>query len=239
MGHLGRDPMALLEMSREPEKPARPPVPPRLIPPNSERPFDPNFERPLRGPDIDDLNALLPLLQSGPQNTKEPHTGGGDGEPAGYVKRTALEKKLNECTKKLFGVELWSFTRSRDGHNGSFTGYGADALSSGGRDTQITVVNEVNSYTGSQLGTLHGTPNAVLMGLTFNTVSSTHTPYRNFTASGLTNSKAIIATQIHELGNSLRAITKVTMGPNSPAGIGGDTDAGTRLERCVFGGEID
>jgi hypothetical protein len=32
--------------------------------------------------------------------------------------------------------------RHGDGHNGSFTGYGADAYGLGGSDTQITVVND-------------------------------------------------------------------------------------------------
>ena len=174
-----------------------------------------------------------------PQNTKlDPQSGGGVAGTAANAK-TPFEKKLDACTKQLFGVELQSFTRSRHGHNGSFTGYGADAYGSGGSDTQITVVNEVNSYTSNQLGAMAGLPpNSGVMGLTGPTPSG-YTPYRNFTASGLTNSRAILATQVHELGNSLRRITGVTMDPNSPAGLGGDTDPGTRLERCVFGGEID
>ena len=178
-------------------------------------------------------NALLP------QDTKvDPQSAGGSlGNP--FKSLTPFQSKLNACTKQLFGVELGSFTRSRRGHDGTFTGYGADAYSAGGSDTQITVVNEVNSYTSNQLAAMSGLPpNSGVMGLTGSTASG-YTPYRNFTASGLTNSRAILATQIHELGNSLRRITGVTMDPNSPAGLGGDTDPGTRLERCVFGGEID
>lgn len=174
-----------------------------------------------------------------PQNPAQPSTS----------QRTPFENKVNECTQRLFGVELRSFDPSRRGHTGSFTGYGADAYGSGGSDTEITVVNEVNAYTSSQLrsqsdaarvaaGLQPGDPNRFVMGRT-GTTPSGYTPYRNFTASNLTNSRAILATQIHELGNSLRTITGVTMGPNSPAGLGGDTDAGTRLERCVFNGEID
>lgn len=172
-----------------------------------------------------------------PQDTKVGQAGGPAG-PAAHT-NTAFENKLNACTKQVFGVELQSFTPSRDGHNGSFTGYGADAYSAGGSDTQITVVNEVNSYTSNQLGAMAGLPpNSGVMGLT-GTTPSGYTPYRNFTASGLTNSRAILATQVHELGNSLQRITRVTMGPNSPPGLGHDTDPGTRLERCVFGGEMD
>jgi len=86
----------------------------------------------------------------GPQNTKMGQAGGPAG-PAAHT-NTAFENKLNASTKQLFGVELQSFTRSRDGHNGSFTGYGADAYGAGGSDTQITVVNEVNSYTSESVG---------------------------------------------------------------------------------------
>jgi hypothetical protein len=173
----------------------------------------------------------------GPQNTKVGQAGGPAG-PAAHT-NTAFENKLNACTKQLFGVDLQSFTRSRHGQNGSFTGYGADAYGAGGSDTQITVVNEVNSYTSNQLAAMAGlSPNSGVMGLT-GTTPSGYTPYRNFTASGLTNSTAILATQVHELGNSLRRITRVTMDPNSQPVPSGDHDPGTRLEKCVFGGEVD
>ncbi len=174
-----------------------------------------------------------------PQDTKlaGQSTGGTLGNP--FKSLTPVERKLNECTKQLFGLELNSFTRSRKGHNGSFTGYGADAYSAGGSDTQITVVNEVNSYTSNQLGAMAGLPpNSGVMGLTGATPSG-YTPYRNFTASDLTNSRAILATQVHELGNSLRRITRVTMDPNPEPVPSGDHDPGTRLEKCVFGGEVD
>ena len=188
-------------------------------------------------------NPLLFSDPSGqcPQDTKlaGQSTGGTLGNP--FKSLTPFERKLNKCTKQLFGIELNSFTRSRKGHNGSFTGYGADAYSAGGSDTQITVVNEVNSYTSSQLGAMAGSalpPNSLAMGLTGSTPSG-YTPYRNFTASNLTNSRAILATQVHELGNSLRRITRVTMDPNPEPVPSGDHDPGTRLEKCVFGGEVD
>ncbi len=152
--------------------------------------------------------------------------------------RTPFENKLNDCTQRLFGVEFRSFSASRRGQNGSFTGYGADALSSRGSDSEISVVNEVNAYSQADIKRITGQD---WIGVAFGPGNQArgYTPYRNFTANDLTNSRAILATQIHELGNSLQFITGVTMAPNSPAGLGGDTDAGTRLERCVFKGEYD
>jgi RHS repeat-associated protein len=182
------------------------------------------------------------------ESPEESPGGGGAPQNPATPTRTPFENKLNECTQRLFGVELKSFTASQRGSNGSFTGYGADAYGSGGSDTEIAVVNEVRAYTSNDLRNQYNanlTPGqqplpagSFVMGRAGPTPSG-YTPYRNFTASNLTNSRAILATQIHELGNSLKAITGVTMGPNSPAGLGGDTDAGTRLERCVFSGEID
>lgn len=163
--------------------------------------------------------------------------------------RTPFENKLNDCTQRLFGVELRSFTPSRRGQNGSFTGYGADSYDNGGFDAEIMVINEVRAFTSTDLRNQQNTALAArgqpplpagsfIMGRV-GTTPSGYTPYRNYTASDLRNSRAILATQIHELGNSLRAITGVTMVPNSVQGIGGDADPGTRLERCVFGGEYD
>ena len=151
-----------------------------------------------------------------------------------------LQDKLNECTKKLFGVELRSFSPSRRGKNGSFIGFGADKLSSGGNDSEIMVINDFTAYSRADIKWI---TDRDLFGVTFgpdpDNEAAGFTPYRNFTAKDLKNSRAILATQIHELGNSLRHITGVTMDPNPKPGLYGDRDAGTRLERCVFGGEYD
>lgn len=172
--------------------------------------------------------------------------------PTSPPARTPFENKLNECTQRLFGVELRSFTASTRGQLGSFSGYGADALSGGGKDMEITVANDAKNFSGVRLGQLYtrftGQASGSLMGITFpsgtspsgiNYADAGFTPYRNFTGNNLRNPQAILATQIHELGNSLQYITGVTMAANSRAGIQGDTDPGTRLERCVFGGEYD
>lgn len=111
----------------------------------------------VRSPRIEDLNALLALLQTG-QQPRNPRI----GVTTTANRRTPYvdQNVLNDCTKELFGVELRSFTPSRRGSNGTFTGFGPDQLtrsSNGlgpqmyGNDTTITVVNEVSAYTSAQL----------------------------------------------------------------------------------------
>jgi hypothetical protein len=125
-----------------------------------------------------------------------------------------------------------SFTESRKGSNGSFTGRGPDGLSNGGNVAQIDVINEVNAYTSGQLKQMYNAslapgdpplgPNDFVMGLTGN--DATLTAYRNFTAKNLTSAMDILKTQVHELGHSLQFI----VGTNYPGDKGGQ-----KLEDCV------
>lgn len=152
-----------------------------------------------------------------PQKPKAPHVDQSD---------------LGECLKTLFGVDLLSFTESRDGSNGSFTGFGPDRLSNSGNNAQIDIVNEVNAYTSLQLkqyynahvppGTQPLGPNDFVKGQTRD--GGGYSAYRNFTASNLKNSLEILKTQVHELGHSLQHI----VGTNYAEDLGGQ-----KLEDCV------
>lgn len=140
---------------------------------------------------------------------------------------------LNDCTKRLFGVETRSLTESRDGRNGSFTGFGPDRISNGGNNAQIHIVNEVNAYTSTQLTNIYNSnvPSSQhVSGFTYGYTGPTpsgNTAYRNFTANNLTNSLEIVKTQVHELGHSLQAIVGTR--------YAGD-QGGQKLEDCVRAG---
>jgi hypothetical protein len=137
------------------------------------------------------------------------------------------------------------FKPSRDGHNGSFTGegsYNPTAVDNRNNPERsfgpIFVVNEVNAYNQRRLSQIAGDADNTTIGATFYLPNSSYSPYRNFTASDLTNPTAILAVQVHELGNSLSMITGKSLPPPAVPGINGDKDAGVTFERCVFGGDV-
>lgn len=149
---------------------------------------------------------------------------------------------LNGCTKDLFGVETRSFTGSRRGSNGSFTGFGPDSISNGGNNSQIDVVNEVNAFTSSRLKSIYNQglpvnqqlgPGVILDGYTGPTGSG-YTPYRNFTASNLRNAAYILQVQVHELGHSL---DEIVFGTGVNSGFDRQSNnyelAGQKLVDCV------
>jgi RHS repeat-associated protein len=162
-----------------------------------------------------------------------PHSNGGGGST-----RYVNPKVLAKCIRDLFGVTTSQFTESVEGTNGSFTGQGPDTLSNGGNNANITVTNDVKSYSGEGLKALRdsrGNPplpegTTALAGLTL-----FDQPYVNYTANNLSqlNQPASMAaeTQVHELGNSLHFITGAAFNPATVPGS--DKDAGQALENCV------
>jgi hypothetical protein len=160
------------------------------------------------------------------------------------------QARFEKCLKEFFGVEINSFTFSSKGVNGLFTGYGIDMIKNQGREALLVVANDIKSYTGSQLyerdsadrvamGEKPLPPGGYSMGYT-GPPPALNSPYVNYTANDLTNPMAILATQIHELGMSLWLFTGKTppqQYPGKPPS--GDTDVGSKFERCVFGGEVD
>jgi RHS repeat-associated protein len=147
-------------------------------------------------------------------------------------------KALVDCVQRLFGVTMTRFVESSQGANGSFQGWGPDVLSNGGNDANITVTNDIQTYSGEGLKALRdsrGNPplpqgTTALAGLTL-----WDQPYVNYTANNLSqlNQPASMATetQVHELGNSLHFITGAAFNPAMVPGS--DKDAGQALENCV------
>ena len=144
---------------------------------------------------------------------------------------------MNDCTELLFGVTLASFTPSNSGSNGSFTGYGPDQIYNGGNNANITVTNDVSTYSSAQNLAIvnasriaHGVAPYPARTFIYGRTSST-APYANSTSNDVKNTVEIVKTQIHELGNSLRYITPAANNDNANVP---DPDAGNRLENCVF-----
>src|SRR5712692_3953980 len=83
------------------------------------------------------------------------------GRKGGGGHKFVNQKVLAGCIQDLFGVTPTQFVESSQGTNGSFLGRGPDSLSNGGNDANITVTNDVNSYSGQGLKALYdsrGTP---------------------------------------------------------------------------------
>ncbi|MFY9607489.1 MAG: RHS repeat-associated core domain-containing protein, partial [Blastocatellia bacterium] len=150
--------------------------------------------------------------------------------------------RLKECAESLFGVTMDSFTRAKGGKNGGFSGNGPDTVSNGGDYAGFTVTIDVsinsaglvamyNQRPGPQLP-----PGSKLRGAWFPDI-----PYTAFVASDLStfDQKPSIAVQMHELGNALAGITGVARDPAPPNPENSDTDAGVRMERCMFGGTFN
>jgi hypothetical protein len=74
----------------------------------------------------------------------DPATGGGTGG-------NAWSQAVGECARKDFGVEMKSFTQSARGQNGTFVGWGTDKIRNGGNDATITIMNNVNRFSGDDL----------------------------------------------------------------------------------------
>jgi hypothetical protein len=171
----------------------------------------------------------MPLL-----DTPEVQRGGG--------RRNHVNKKvLNKCIQDLFGVTLKQFNESSQGQNGSFLGRGPDTLRNGGNDANISIINDVNSFSSQQLqakGTKGGAapppPGRNILGLEL-----PGNPYVNYAANNLSNyvvNQALVpnvmaSIQVHELGNSLSDITGAAFNPATVPGL--DKDPGQALENCV------
>jgi len=152
-------------------------------------------------------------------------SGGGGGGPigtiGGRVAKTILTpnqlKTLADCIKQIFNVDLNVFSPSNPGQNGNFTG----TTSNG---SQISITNDVNTFTAAQINVvLYHTPappvgatgftadgpRATQYGpswlpswLQFGYAYRTFSPTTNYSGSDLA-AGYLFATQVHELGHSL------------------------------------
>jgi RHS repeat-associated protein len=122
-------------------------------------------------------------------------------------------RRLGECVKDLYKVEVRSFVPSARGSNGNFVGRDS-------KGNTFSVENDVASYTKVGLGWLDGKFGYPLAGLTLSS-----NPYVNYTASNLATNEAVTSTQIHELAHSLDVITS---GRSSEA-------SADRLLNCLWG----
>ncbi len=152
-------------------------------------------------------------------------------------------RAVGECAPTKMGVEMKSFDPSFAGHNGKFVGWGADTLSNGGNDATITVVNNVNRFSVSDLseinnrGNIHGwTPRKGRRWLPGGPwYGEKVSPYENYTAYDFASygtNESYLELQTHELGHSLADITDVAVpfkGLPMPSGV----DTGAWFLNCV------
>jgi hypothetical protein len=145
-----------------------------------------------------------------------------------------INAAVDHCARVYFNTSLDSFDPSQKRYNGTFNGTDHDASSG---NTNVTVVNDVNSFTMKQLGDLyrvrHPDYKGGLHGLTRNFTVPGFSPYRNYTASNLPPGANTLAgvpafedVQIFELGKWLNRIKPDN---NLPANI----EPGQAFEDCV------
>jgi hypothetical protein len=96
-----------------------------------------------------------------------------------------VKAAVDNCAQSYFNVRLDSRDPSRRGHNGTFNGTDLDAKP---ENSNITIVNEVRSFSMVQLGAIarkFGSPGGPAMGLTLGfdqkQQDAGFSPYRNFT----------------------------------------------------------
>jgi RHS repeat-associated protein len=156
----------------------------------------------------------------------------GEEDPGASSKTWQIDLKvLNDCTERLFGITVTSFTPSSNGAGGVFVGFGPDK-GVGGNNTVITIRNDNSTYSMSQLKAIENAaraasgrpplgPDDQVWGETLE-----NAPYTNYTANDLTNALDALKNQIHELGHSLSIVTQINRNP--PVGEQGD-----KLVKCM------
>lgn len=154
-----------------------------------------------------------------------------------------VEEAVTRCAKKL-GVTIDAFSASSKGTNGYARISGSGTIRGVGVGlANYSITNDVNSFSGPELEELGRT--SADMGITFEEgdlvatlrsgkkVNKRVGPSTNYTGNNLSNNRAILASQVHELGNSIYLLLGERLDK-----VSGDSDAGASFEDCVFGGRI-
>ncbi len=155
----------------------------------------------------------------------EERTGGHNGNSGreGYVNQDVL----SECVSLLFNVTLTSFTPSRPGHGGTFTGTGPLSIL-GGRNGEISIYNNVTAMSTRDLRALSDrvrrlngrpllAPGEIVLGYSPGWLDHTNYSARDQTP------QMLVETQVHELAHTINGqISHPIQG-----------EAGEQLERCI------
>jgi hypothetical protein len=145
--------------------------------------------------------------------------------------------RFKRCIDKLYNVVLGP----SDGRTRALSVTRVEGLFVGSRFNKFfTVKTDMTTYTASQLRSLSPTPLApgTVAGLTF----PKH-PYLNWLASDVVNDprvsyEVVLAAFVHELGNSLGAISGRASPAKDPRMFRYDKDSGNGLTECVYGGSV-
>ena len=153
-------------------------------------------------------------------------------------------EQFKSCLSRMFQVEYkgHKFARGGESYFDGYTNRGAHWYSIKAIG-DFTVRTDQQSYSSRDLtrkytGIFGDTGGKLLVGYT-----DPGSPYVNAIANDagmLIKGSQFLATWVHELGNSLSSITRISPNVASDAAdrYDGDTDAGTAFEDCVFGGRV-
>jgi RHS repeat-associated protein len=134
---------------------------------------------------------------------------------------------LKMCIQQVTGFTTMDFTLATPGQDGSFIGLGPDSLVNGGNNRMVEVVSDDTTFTKLAMngGQLPPPPARPAVGF-----EDPDDPYVDYIASDQ-SAWMIVATQVHELGNSLADIAGVKN--PIPGSKADDPDVGQKLEECV------
>jgi hypothetical protein len=144
--------------------------------------------------------------------------------------------RLEWCLRHLFNVKFSQDETSQQ--DGSF---GFDSLGAWfkgiWKDKPIDVRTDMTTYSMADVGPMHGKTVGLVGGFT-----NLRQPNTNFVASDLLQRgydfEVVRAAWVHELGNSLAAITDQPQHAKLAGMLAWDKDSGNALEECVYGGKV-
>jgi RHS repeat-associated protein len=170
--------------------------------------------------------------------------GGGSGAPPkkSGVDMEKVKAALNQCLGEMFGMSLTSFTPSEKGKNGhatmnrlngtfpnGLTGFGVTNDNTTYTQAQLSALSKKVGGSGSGLGLAgHGVYNGMMLDAHTNYTASDR---NRFVSEGQQRSgfPAFLASQIHELGNSVSYLTGIEFSNIKTR----DKDPGAAFESCV------
>lgn len=161
-----------------------------------------------------------------------------------------IQKNLTNCVREKLGFNVNMFNAATEVRRGSVLVTGPDVVSNGGNDRTNNIITDQFTLSLADIKWMTG-KNAAGFAKWGTYGGVKYTPYTNYAAKDLVSAGKVsqeniglylVGAQIHELGNSLAMLAgwgnRVSTAGAAHPGAGNDTDAGSLLSYCVFGGHI-
>lgn len=172
--------------------------------------------------------------------TGVPQNSGGEFQHARKQQRTRSlfsSARLEWCLRKLFSIKF-----SQDEISQQEGSFGFDSLGAWFKgvwlDKPIDIRTDMVTYNSANVAAMANRPVGTVGGFT-----NRRYPNPNFLASDFLMQRgrdfeSLRAAWVHELGNSLAAMTGQPRKAKLPGMLAWDDDSGNALEECVYGGKV-